>query len=250
MTQEKGTQEEKVVDETTDLDLGQGLDEFMGETKPKEGEKKVETKKAEEKKPVEEPTDNAERSQLGRKVKGIEDSVRTLTENLNAFLATQNRPKEVASDDEIPQYISTPDDLEKYNRAKAKKEQAMKQVYESNYVKMVRQIAGQDDDGDDVMKEVLSLESPFNRYITGDPVVDARINYADAARAILKKKYVPAKAKPNVKGEKSQVSTSLNITTTERPSEGAEVALDDFAKEFINQTKMKDESVKEALGKK
>lgn len=262
MDEEKIEGQEPIESVTTDVvteDLGTAADELLGKVateveKVKEEVKeegKIEVKTKEEL----ELERHKEQSNLGRKVKKLEETLEGLSSKLDAyFTQTTTRRTEVEEppEDEI---ITTRKDvrrvMEEEERRKIQTQTERAKKYETSYVQEVRKMSRDDDElGEELLKELFTKESPFNRYITGDPIADARINYAEASRATLKKKIATTKPKPNVKGEKSAISTNMTVTNRES-SEGVGIpALDDFAREFVNKTKMSEDSVKSALGRK
>lgn len=215
------------------------------------GEKKGKATEEVPGKPTE-TDEHKERSQLGRKVKKIEDTLTDLSQKLDTYFSNLNRPVISEKGNELPEYISTPDDLDKHLDARENKRREETKKYEGAYGIEMRKIGGKDSEevSSEVLKEVFTLDSPFNRYITGNPATDARINYAEAKAAIVSKKIAVSKPKPNVKGEKPPGSTNLNVSTSEPETSVGEIQLDDFAQSFVTSTKMKDESVRAALGKK
>ena len=239
------TKESVTTDVVTD-ELETAADALLGKEITKEG--RVEAKPKTE----EETDEHKERSQLGRKVKKIEDTLTDLSQKLDTYFSNLNRPVVSEKGNELPEYISTPDDLDKHLDARERKRREATGKYEGAYGVEMRKIGGKDSEevSSEVLKEVFTLDSPFNRYITGNPATDARINYAEAKAAIVSKKIAVSKPKPNVKGEKPPGSTNLNVSTGEPESSVGEIQLDDFAQSFVTSTKMKDESVRSALGKK
>jgi len=250
------TKESVTTDVVTD-DLETAADELLGKVATEIEEVKAEVKeeiKTEVKTKEElELERHKEQSNLGRKVKKIEETLEGLSSKLDAYFtqsSTRRTEVEEPIDDEI---ITTRKDVrrvmqeEKQREVQTQTESARK--YESVYVREIRKLSEEDEEmGDELLKELFKKESPFNRYITGNPGADARINYAEASRATLKKRI--AKPKPNVKGEKSPVSTNITVTARESPESTGLPILDDFAREFVNKTKMSEESVKVALGRK
>jgi len=214
-------------------------EELVNAAKEAEGKK--------ESKPVEKTAEqlaHEERSNLGRKVKKLEDTISELTDiiqELRASRQTVNAPQA-----DMPEYISTPDDVERVLTARERKQKEEQARYQGAYAKTFRGLGKNESDYEEVFNEMFEH---FNEVRTGDPEVDAELNYAKAKASLLSKKLAgPAKApKANVKGSKTEVSTNLSVESRADDTPGADVQLDEFAKEFVAKTKMNNESVKDAL---
>ena len=198
----------------------------------------------------EEPTDPRERTALGRKVKGLELEVQRLTQMLSARPQAPPANSPQANEDEPPEFITTPDELERYLSIRERKRQAEVQGYQMGYGQRFLEIGKDDPMYMEVEQEMMSS---FNRRETGNPAIDAELNYHRARAAVLSKKLaspapeVPAAPKIPGKGDKPQGSGVTIASRNSRPA-SAPPQLDEFAADFIRRTGMKEESVREALG--
>jgi hypothetical protein len=188
-----------------------------------------------------EPTDQRERSNLGRRVKRMEDTVNTLLSKLDNFVdnvgrgAIQTQNYQNYDDEEDEEFIRK---MQKYEKKKVDRQKD----YEKNYISKVRQLGSGEPDYKEIFDE---MYSNFNVIHSGDPEIDARLNWADARASVLSKKISPNR--PNVKGERNTASTDLGVNAINDSATSSEVQLDDFAKEFVAHTGMKKEKVESAL---
>ncbi len=217
--------------------------ESKTEIKEELSEKKDEIK--ETKKELEDADDHAERSRLGRRLKRQEEQLSNLESKMDAFFTRMEGLQRQPATQDINEEELTDEDLRKYNLARKKEKQA-EERYSQNYTSNFRKIGIKDDADtmDDVWDE---MYAHFNNVVTGDPSVDAEINYAKAKASLLTKKMATVKPKANVKSERSATSTNLNVQTHQEVKEDKDVELDADAKEFVAKTGMKIESVREAL---
>jgi len=190
-----------------------------------------------------EPTDPSERSQMGRRVKRVEDSVNTLVSKLDSFVETLGRTQSYGTQyGNQYQEEEIDEDFVRKMTIYEKKKLDRQKNYEKNYVAKVRQLGSGDSDYKEIFDE---MYNNFNAIHTGDPEIDADINWSKAQSSLLKRKLSPNK--PNVKGERNTASTDLGVNATNDSSASQEVQLDDFAKEYVARTGMKQEKVQGAL---
>ena len=227
--------EEDKVSNQDDLDLAY-KETFGGEelkpSTPEEEKKEV---------PEDHPT------KLGRRVKGLETTLAEMNQKLDAFLSrSEAHDKEpVKENEDLPEIVSTPEDVFKVNRFLKKKEQEEQKIYSSNYLNIFRSLGSRDQE---LYAEIYDeMIKNFNVRYSDDPQADARINYAEAKAALLSRKFAPLK--PNVKGKKSGIPTDLGVESREEPSSTEAIHLDDLAKDFVKSTGMKEESIRESLKK-
>ncbi len=214
-----------------------------------------------------EPADNRERSRLGRRMKTLEETLNLINSKLDGIAKPAEptvAPERVVYGDEylaqqiteakeagiIPDVITTPEDIIATNTFVNRVNQTMQLKYAQGYLGEVKrlQTAGKVPDKlhSEIMAELQSATSPFNQRHVDNPVVDARINYAEAKAFILEKK--AAVPKTVFKGKQTDTpptgvteSTRTDVINDEMP------ALDEKANEFIRLTGMSPESVKAAL---
>ena len=246
---EKNKVDNKAVLET-DADIESPYEETLEEEKV---EKKVEPKKED----IDEPEDQSERSRLGRRVKRMEDNISTFQSTILSKLdsivdrqvpkyeAIQRESSTSSTMEDVPEYISTYDDLRKAYR-KLKEEDINEQVgYEKGYFTKLNQLRNDNVDPDFHQEIIDEMMKNFNVKHTGKPDFDADLNYTKAHSALLRKKV--GVIKPKVKGERSTSSTNLSVESRETSETEPEPQLDEFAKEFVSKVGMKTDKVKEAL---
>lgn len=273
--EESVPQEEKPVAEpsVTDADLASAYDSDQQvqekvETEPKE-EPEVKTEPKEEvAEPVTgEPTDNAERSRLGRRLKTIE-------EKFDAFLSKlenqqpQAKPQEnVTYDDhyiqsqidaavergELPATIVTPQDQYVVNRFVNGLQSFIGNKYAVSYINTLKSPNLKGDTPDDIHAEVVAelqnVESPFNLKRYNNPQLDAQLNYLEAKNSILQKKLSNVKTDKSVfKGKPPDAPpTGTSVSTRTTTAQYEMPKLDEASQDFIKRTGMSDESVAKAL---
>jgi len=216
-----------------------------------------------------EPADNRERSRLGRRMKSLEDTLSNISSKLDTIgkPATEEQgfvaPVQTVYGDDylaqqiqsakeqgiIPDIITTPEDIIRTNNFVNSVNQHMQQRYAQGYLGETSrlQTAGKVTDTlhDEIMAELKSTTSPFNTQHTGNPTIDARINYAEAKAAILAKQV--ATPKTVFKGKGAETATGVTASTRTDSKVDDMPTLDEKANEFIRLTGMKPESVKAAL---
>lgn len=167
-----------------------------------------------------EPSDNGERSKLGRKVKYIEDTVQSFQESfeekmnrLEGLLVSSNRKQDTdesylrdyeAGDDE--EIIGTKAELKQfltdYNKETESARQKNQAKYERDYVQTIKRLGSEETEEDhkDIYDEMMSH---FNVRHSNNPLMDAEKNYLKATRSVLKKKVAaPVEKKNPLKGNK------------------------------------------------
>lgn len=203
----------------------------------------------------EEPADNAERSKLGRRLKGVEETINKIA----SFIEQQAQERQLQQfatppvqqptpQEEIPEYITTPAELEKYLAYRDGQKQRAETAYQGNYLKNCQAMSRLDPDlSQDIFNEMVAN---FNTKHTGNAVVDSQLNWAQAKSSVLAKK-LAAKANPEpserFQGTKTALPTGVSATTRTQPPKQTLPKLDEAALEFIKSTGMSDESVRAAL---
>jgi len=217
-----------------------------------------------------EPADNRERSRLGRRMKSLEDTLFNISSKLDTIgkPATEETAvvapvhSAVYGDDYlaqqiqaakeqgiIPDIITTPEDIIMTNNFVNQVNQSMQHRYVHGYLgetarlQTVGKVA--DTLHNEIMAELRSSTSPFNTQHTGNPSIDARINYAEAKAAILAKQV--ATPKTVFKGKGAETATGVTASTRTDTVKEEIPELDAKALEFVRYTGMKPESVKAAL---
>ncbi|OHB71867.1 MAG: hypothetical protein A2W23_06360 [Planctomycetes bacterium RBG_16_43_13] len=196
----------------------------------------------------EDKEDHADKTRLGRKVKKLEDVMVTKTEFsqlMNKLDTFMTKPAEQVSTEkiDIPEYVATPEDVEKVIQARERRIQADQETYQKAYVSTMVSIGNGNEQHDEVVKEMMTN---FNVRRTGNPQIDAELNYAKAQAAVLSRgatKTVP------VKGDKPVAAgVTVGSTNTQRkvtlPKLSAEA--ENFVA-YMRRQGMTDESIAEAL---
>lgn len=207
------------------------------EVEPLEGDKE------EEKVPVE-PTDNRERSNLGRKVAALETTIAEFIQaQTEAIKPTQEvEQPDLDLDGDIP---LTKKDLDNYFANQSKE----KTRYNTSYLNQVSKIGL--DDSDDLFNSVLvEMETgKYNAY-TGDAVRDAEVNYLKATKAVLSVKG-DTKVNPlNKNTGKQTKGLGINGDTRVENKTAALPELDEHAKSYAKKMGMSEAEIRSALSGK
>jgi hypothetical protein len=231
-------------------------DLIKGEGSPAESEK-VETKVEGEVKLDVQPTipeDQAERTRLGRRVKKVEESLDTILHKLDQIGQVRmpsQQQVDTTDSGELPEFVSTPADVERVLDVRDRKRQSAIELYQTNYAKAIGKMENEIEDpklAEEVITEIFSNPQAFNKILSENPSFDAEVNFNKAMASVLRKKLaVPLKPKPNVKGETPIAPTGTTVGSTSKGAVEAPIELDEFAKEFVKATGMSPESVKTAL---
>ena len=200
-----------------------------------------------------EPVDNAERSQLGRRMKRVEESLGTLSvleqklskiaeliePRTTSYDPFEAQPRNAGPTEEMPQYINTPEDFRKFQEIERKKEEAFNERYSKGYVGYVKSRGLRDASTPpeihaEVEKEL--LVTGINRYMrhTGNPIKDAEINYGLAKAEVLSRKYFTDANKPNVRGDRANPPAGVTAATRTAVPATPKVELDEYARKFVS----------------
>jgi len=246
LEEKKESQETATVDpKSTDEALSTAFDKMVGEN-----EVVKEQVRSQPKKEVieEEEPDQQERTRLGRRLKRMEDQFGQIMDKIDT-ISTQRQqyvppPDANVTGDDLPEYVATGQDVVKVLGVYEKKRAKEQEQYEQGYIQNFRKMGGRDGD---YYEEIFNeMQTNFNIKHTGDPLIDSRINYAEAKASIMAKKIAPPKKKDATRGERPE-SSDLSVSTRETSRASDMPVLDDFAKEFIAKTGMKEDSIKGAL---
>lgn len=191
--------------------------------------------------------DHQEKSHLGRKVKKLEEVMVTKVEfnqlmnKLDSFITKPVEQNTAQSD--IPEYVATPEDVEKVIQARERRISAEQESYQKAYVSQMVSMGTGNDEHDDVVKEMMAN---FNVRRTGNPQIDAELNYANAKAAVMSRgtqRTVP------VKGDKP-VAAGVTHGNTNTQHKVMLPKLSPDAENFVAYMRrqgMTDESIAEAL---
>jgi len=257
MPEEKVSQSDKAADKTSPAEVAAAYEEaIVGGTGKEEAKTEVEVQPVEESKPVEvQPVkedeydlDQRERSRLGRRLKRVEEGLGKL-DRLEQILqrmeysAPRKDDKTSSSEYEIPEVITTGEDVLKTIRIDREQARKAAEDYQSKYIKHIHSLESDDDPiSEEVVKELFTFTSPFNMRrgdddnpSTWNPTADAEINYYKAKAAILASKHGKSdRPKANVRGEKVPVSADISTDLTMKERTQKEVKLDPYAQEYLN----------------
>jgi len=206
-------------------------------------EEKVETSTTEEvveeKVEPKEDDDHSEKSRLGRRLTRLETDIRSFMDEMKS---TRKQPIE---DDEVPEVISTREDVLKVMSVEERKREKARVDYESNYLRKLSEFQGDTENEkkqyEEIEKEMLAN---FNRKVTGNPLVDAELNFTKAKLSITEKK-IPGR---EFKGRAESPTGSPTIPNAVKTTPKGLPELDEFARDFVRRTGMSEDSQKKALG--
>ena len=194
--------------------------------------------------------EHKERSELGRKVKGIESRLDTelfaVNDKLDQLLAKDVEDIEEEGDDEIPQSKKELDEyMEKKFQARERASKDTDTKYNTDYQTAIGQFSEEEDYGE-ICKE---LEANFNIRKSDNGDVDGQLNYLKASKSFYKKKASGKDDKPNpLKGKGNDLPLGTPPGGDEEiDKEEAMPKLDAYAQDYMKKTGMSEESVKKAM---
>lgn len=200
-------------------------------------------------KPIEEE-DHSEKSRLGRKVKRMEEQFSNILEKFDDFMSQRSSfsPQPSPPVDELPEFIQTPEDVEKVLSNREKRISMAQQIYSGNYIKQLQGLGNVNNEIHDAILNEMAENQNFNLRHTGNPIVDARLNYAEAKAAVLAKKTAGTKPNIPVSGSSPIAPTGISATSRNAVTPTSDLPeLSEASKEFIRRTGMSEEDVKAAL---
>lgn len=201
---------------------------------------------------------NAYKSSLGRKISTMEQDVITIKSELREVLDTLREKmsragvsSNINDDDEVPKYITTPDDLEKYNTIKAKRERKKRDSFAKDYFYFADKYGDPSDPNlhEAVMKELSENSNAYPTYTDWENAEqDAYTNYKAAEVRVLKEKL--RNPRVTVKGE-SPAGTGTTAVSRTTPAKETTVELDDMSRKFLKAVNAStdDEWVKKSLSR-
>jgi len=220
--------------------------EAKEEKETKQPDKEVEEKKT----PKEEPDDNRERSNLGRKVKYLEEKLSKLDE-IAAKIDRFTSRKEPEPDDDAP-IPMTARELREFVRREASDLETSKaekqKEYERGYLKHEASL-GMDLSEEEYAEVINERLQNFNVRHTDNPNTDAELNFHKAYAAVLKKKMSKGKENP-LKGKKPDGPLGGTTTSESTTRAAATPKLDKEAAEFAAKMGLSAEMIAKALGSK
>lgn len=203
----------------------------------------------------------AEGSRLGRKIKAMEDNIASIAESIKA-LSESNKAKPKESSGNEPEYVATAEDAKRvYKRVKQEEREEIKKAskaFAEKYTEFGQSLIDEDEDLDEegrktVWDMMTAPKAPFNLRRgdpedpnSWDPSRDAELNYARAKASLFSKK---GKKSVN-RGERTGSAGDLSVSNRFHDDNTSGIAfdqLDEFSKDLIKRTGMKEESWKAAL---
>jgi len=175
--------------------------------------------------------ENAERSRLGRKVKGLEDSYGQLSDRIDRLLdrleagGTDNTAEE---EDDADAFL-TPENLPKYLERENNKRAKEQESYQRNFVREFQSIGGEDEDFDLIWDEFLKNH---NQVVTSDPKADAQIGYYKAKNAVILAKK-PEQPKIPGKAKSGTLKTDVNVPNKVQEKQPKPIKLDPIALDVV-----------------
>ena len=219
-----------------------------------------------------EPTDNAERSRLGRRLKATEDKLDAILAKLEGQPGgqAQQQPAQVAenvtyddtyiqnqidaaiAEGKLPETIMTPHDQYRVNQFVNGLHQTMSNQYAFRYLNTLKAPVLKGNTPDDIHAEVIEelqkVDSPFNLRRYDNPTVDAQMNYLEAKASVLQKRLAGGKPTTVFRGRpEGSPATGTSVSTRTETVVDEMPALDEASQDFIKRTGMSVDSVKSAL---
>lgn len=195
-------------------------------------------------KPTIDADEQAERTKLGRRVKKLEDLIGDLVTELR-----ESRKAPEKQGEPLPEVISTPQDVLRVVSAAKEEEKKQVQSYQLGYRKAIDKLGEENADiHQEVLKEILAVNSPYNGILSDDPFADAERNYYRAAKSVLKKKAgVPVQPKANVRGEKPITPTGVSVGAPTPTTPKKAIKLDEYSKLFMKRMNLSDDWAEKAI---
>lgn len=191
--------------------------------------------------PVIDPLEeHKERSKLGRKMATVEQELSSMRQTIsqlnNMLQSRQTNALNTAADDVPPvEYITTPEDLEKYESWKAAKMERQRSVYANNYIHTIKTLSYINPElHDDIEQELLTNVAEYPTHSKhANPADDAKRNYVIAENKLLKQRLAGERPiVPNVRGDNS-APTGLSNTSRSNTPPKPTVQLDDYSSKFL-----------------
>jgi len=195
-----------------------------------------------------EPTDQSERSALGRRVKRMEDNVTQFMTRMDEFMTSlQPQQQQNTPENEI---ISTAADVNRVLEQRERVQMQARQKYQNEFLDEVSKLGNENPDlHAEITREMFEVQnSPFNQYRTGNATADANWNYSRALKAVLAKRYAnPQRHTQSVPPPSVNMSTGVPVGTRTQTPALPPVALDEHARLFQRKMGLSDEQVQKYL---
>ena len=176
-----------------------------------------------------------ERTRFGREKSELQRKIDDLEGRISAITATSANSVPI-SDEPPVQYISTPEELEKYNEWKNARDEKKRKAYAIQYVGAVKVLNYINPElHAEIENELLYSNTRYSSPSKfADPTEDALANYSKAEAAVLKRKLVEMKNRSGVIRGGTGQATGVTATSDNAGGTGKKiVALDEDAKKFV-----------------
>lgn len=208
--------------------------------------------------------EHKDRSRMGRRLKRLEGTIESLLHKLEAqeqqrqvreyFLqqqlaAARQNPDVHDEPNMESELVSTDTDVERVMDKRERRKAEEAERYQNTFVATLNGLAGSNPKMHKVI--VNELITNFNKRVTGNPQIDARLNYAEAKSAVMAKiaaSKTVEKPKPNIAGN-TQSATGVSASSTAQKTKGADIwsRLDKEAAEYARAVGMKEDDIEAAL---
>lgn len=229
------------------------------ENKDKEPKGDLSENQQETKPADEEREEQIDRSRLGRKVKGIESELSSLSSTQAEMLTRMNElldkmsvaPKDEYEEEDKPLTREEAKKVaaEAYESRKKDEADAQKK-YEGAYVKFALKLNAQENDSDLAMDILKEMETNYNVRYSNDPDADAERNYMKAETAVLRKKAKAGSKAPNpLDKNKGKENLPMGVAGADKDKSitTLKVELDPIAKEYAEKWGLDIDSINSAL---
>jgi len=194
----------------------------------------------------EEPVDNKERSNLGRRVKSMEETMQKFIEQTGMLIQSTVKKEEPPEPEIDPNFIPTSvAELDQWYESKKQQEQRQVNAYQNSYRAQLDVLAS-DSTPEEHQAVVTEMMKNFNIKRSNDGGNDAAINYLNAKIAHLKKTAVKNPLTKNEGKIVQNLGTPAGSPSVKTKAPQA-VKLDKYAAEFVARTQMSDDDVNQAL---
>lgn len=189
-----------------------------------------------------EQLEHKERSKLGRRISNFEQEISGLKQTIAQLSSTLMQKESysqgaIGNVGDVPpvEYISTPEDLEKYEAWRAEKIGRQRNAYANAYVHTIKNLSYINPDlHTDIETELLTNVGEYPTYSNySNPASDAQQNYVRAENKLLKQRLMANQTpKPNVRGG-AAMATGISATSRMSVPAKQSIKLDDYASKFI-----------------
>lgn len=198
-----------------------------------------------------EPDDNKIRSELGRKVKSLEESFTSLNSKLDFLIDRQpdHSQQDNSPEDDNEEFF--PNTKKEFNEAVDKRvteiqsqEKKAIENYNDTYIKAIEDF--RDNTGEDYEAICDELSKNFNFRHSNNAKMDARLNFLEASNAYYRKKSTTKENPLHGKDNDLPLGTGGGDRHIDNHEDNVP-KLDDYAADYMRKTGMSEDSVKNAM---